>query len=70
VRHPTRAEKDVPRFIDNIVISDGEQFAGIYIRSSDDTFSLASELNVGEFVGGLTVGDFNGDGHIDVAAGG
>jgi hypothetical protein len=24
---------------------------------------------VGEFVGGLTVRDFNGDGHIDIAAG-
>ena len=30
---------------------------------------MATLLDAGGFVGGLTVGDFNGDGRIDVAAG-
>jgi hypothetical protein len=47
----------------------GEQSVGIYYGQSDGTFFLASELNAGEYVGGLAAGDFNGDGRIDIAAG-
>jgi FG-GAP-like repeat len=51
-----------------IDVPDG-QSVGIYYGQSDGTFVLATELDAGEIVGGLAVGDFDGDGHIDVAAG-
>jgi hypothetical protein len=46
-----------------------DQNIGIYYGQSDGTFFLSSELNAGEFIGGLAVGDFNNDGRMDVAAG-
>ena len=57
------------RFTDVAISLGDEQSVGIYYGQSDGTFYLATELNTGENVGGLAVGDFNNDGHIDVAAG-
>jgi hypothetical protein len=54
---------------DDVAISDGGQNVGIFYGQSDGTFYLATELDAGGYVGGLAVGDFNSNGHIDIAAG-
>lgn len=51
----------------------GDTSIGIYYSLGDGTFYQADVLDsgasVGAFLGGLAVGDFNGDGRPDIAAG-
>jgi hypothetical protein len=47
----------------------GEENIGIFRSQGDGTFLVETELDTGDYPGGLVAGDFNNDGKIDLAAG-
>lgn len=48
-------------------ISSNAQTASIFLGKGDGTFTLKSTPNVAQFPGEISVGDFNGDGILDLA---